>query len=80
MLYAVFAWLVSQPDSSIVLSYKISTSHQLPASQQYYSLITNQHQPSGTAKRTQRIELINIYYFASGNIWRSTALFVPFRR
>ena len=55
IISAVFAWLVSQPASSTVLSYQISTSHQLPVSQQYCSLITNQHQPSATAKRTQRI-------------------------
>ena len=39
---------------STILSYQSSTSHQLPASQQYCSLITNQHQPLATAKRTQR--------------------------
>ena len=39
-----------------------ATSYQLPASQQYYSLITNQHQPSATAKRTQRLKLLLAIY------------------
>ena len=55
--FVVFAWLVSQP-----LSYKISTSHQLPTSQQYCSLIANQHQPSATAKRTQRLMLLFLLF------------------
>ena len=55
ILIVVFVWLVSQPASSTVFSYQISTSHQLLASQQYCSLITNQHQPSATTKRTQRL-------------------------
>ena len=55
ILIAVFGWLVSQPASSTVFSYWISISHQLSASQQYCSLITNQHQPPAIAKRTQRL-------------------------
>ena len=50
-IFALFVWLVSQPTSSTVLLYKINTGHQLPASQQYCSLITNQHQPPATAKQ-----------------------------
>ena len=37
-----------------------ATSYQLPASQQYCSLITNQHQPPATAKRTQRKSLAQL--------------------
>jgi len=45
--------LVSQLVSSVFLSHQISISHQPPASQQYFSLTTNQHQLPATAKRTQ---------------------------
>jgi len=41
-----------QPASNVFLSYKIRISHQPPASQQYFSLIINQHQSLATAKRT----------------------------
>jgi hypothetical protein len=34
--------------SSAFLSYQISISHQLSVSQQYFSLIINQHQSPGT--------------------------------
>ena len=44
ILIVVFVWFVSQQASNTVFSYQISTSHQLLASQQYYSLVTNQHQ------------------------------------
>ena len=38
--------------NSIFLSYQTSTSQQPPASQQYFSLTINQHQPSATALRS----------------------------
>jgi len=38
--------------SSIFLTHQISTSHQPPVSQQYFSLTTNQHQPPATTSRT----------------------------
>ena len=54
MFLTKWVYLVNQP-ATILFSYTKSayTSHQLPASQQYCFLITNQHQPSATAKRTQ---------------------------
>jgi hypothetical protein len=39
----------NQPASSVFLSHHFSTNHQLPASQQYFSLTTNQHQPPATS-------------------------------
>jgi hypothetical protein len=39
-----------QPASSIFLSHQFSTSQQSPASQQYFSLTTNQHQPPATSQ------------------------------
>jgi hypothetical protein len=45
-----------QPASSTFLSHHFSTSHQPPASQQYFSLITNQHRPSASQQYfTRRI-------------------------
>ena len=41
-----------QSANNIFLSHQTSTSHQLPASQQCFSLTTNQHQPPATANRT----------------------------
>ena len=40
-----------------------ATSYQLPASQQYHSLITNQHQPPVTAKRTLQLS-IGLQFFS----------------
>jgi hypothetical protein len=37
-----------QSASSVFLSHYFSTSHQPPASQQYFSLTTNQYQPPAT--------------------------------
>ena len=51
-LGTLFVWLVSQPANSVFLSYQISISYQPPVSQQYFSLITNQHQLPTTAKQT----------------------------
>jgi len=41
----VLCLLVSQPASNVFLSHRISISYQPPASRQYFSLTTNQHQP-----------------------------------
>jgi hypothetical protein len=40
----------SQPASSAFLSHQFSTNQQPPASQQYFSLTTNQHQPPATSQ------------------------------
>jgi hypothetical protein len=39
-----------QSASSVFLSYQFSTSHQPPASQQYFSLTINQSQPPATSQ------------------------------
>jgi hypothetical protein len=39
-----------QPASSVFLSHQFSTSHQPPASQQYFSLTINQPQPPATSQ------------------------------
>jgi hypothetical protein len=46
----MLAYVVSQPASSAFLSHQISTRHLPPVSQQYFSLTTNQHQPSATSQ------------------------------
>jgi hypothetical protein len=46
-----------QPVSSAFLSHQFSTSQQPPASQQYFSLTTNQHQPSATSQPNEAVVL-----------------------
>jgi len=60
----LFTWLVSQPAINIFLSYQINTSHQ-----QYFSFITNQHQPLTTAKRTEWITSSPGQGQETGPIW-----------
>jgi len=55
--FAVFAWLVSQPASSTILSYYISASHQPPATSQSAVLFSHNksapaisHSQANTAK------------------------------
>ena len=42
-------------NNDVFLSHQISTSHQSPASKQYFSLTANQHQSPVTASRTVEI-------------------------
>ena len=44
-----------QSANNVFLSHQISISHQLPASQQYFCLTTNQHQPPATISRTEYV-------------------------
>jgi hypothetical protein len=57
----------SQPASSAFLSHQFSTSQQPPASQQYFSLTTNQHQPPATSQPNEANECLllqmNIYIY-----------------
>ena len=63
----MFAWFVSQSASSVFLSHQISTNYQLPASQQYFSPITNQQQPPATAKRV-RVSMMDIMLLCFNSI------------
>ena len=51
---ALFNWFVSQPVSTVFFSYQISISHQPANNQQYFSLITNQHQVQATTSRIEQ--------------------------
>jgi hypothetical protein len=44
-----------QPPSSVFLSHYFSINHQPPASQQYFSLTTNQHQPSAISQPNETV-------------------------
>jgi hypothetical protein len=50
-LQAIAKTILSQSASSVFFSHQISTSHLPPASQQYFSLTTNQHQPPANRTR-----------------------------
>jgi hypothetical protein len=52
-----------QPASSAFLSHHFSTSYQPPASQQYFSLTTNQHQPSASSQPNEALIFILLIFW-----------------
>jgi hypothetical protein len=61
----------SQPASSAFLSHQFSTSHQPTASQQYFSLTTNQHQSPATSQPNEASVLESSQYMSTASAYKT---------